>query len=66
LPDLLRVENPEFLKQFVDFVTGSSFVPKYTDGYKIKVEFNMIESPNADSLTVAHTCENTLKLPALA
>ena len=28
-PDLLRRSNAEFLGRFLDFVTGSNFIPKY-------------------------------------
>jgi hypothetical protein len=67
LVDLLRdrcESNNEFLRDFVWFITGSSFIQRST--LKMTVEFNYTESRSFDSLPVAHTCVKTLKLPGLA
>jgi hypothetical protein len=56
LPDLLRGKDPSFCSDFLEYVTGSAFIPYNNAEYEIKVEFNSIESKSFDSLPQAHTC----------
>jgi hypothetical protein len=66
LVDVLRDkcrENSEFLREFVWFVTGSHYIRQ--SEFKINVEFNSKENLSDNALPIVHTCENTLKFPAL-
>jgi len=73
LPDILRKgEEKErrkgennFLLSFVQFCTGSCYLPDPAGhpDFKINVEFSMSIDHNA--LPTAHTCSNDLVLPAL-
>ena len=70
LPELLRRSGTKFLREFLRFVTGSSYVP-YTNSrtdYWITIEFNGTEedSAHAASLPVCHSCAKTIKLPPTA
>ena len=56
----LEKEHPDFIRQFVFFVTGFKFLPLETD-FKIKIEFNGNEL-RPDSLPEVHTCDNVLVL----
>ena len=67
LPELLcamELEKPEFLLDFVEFVTGIRYIPYPTNvlKFQIVVEFNF-EGMSPDGLPVAHTYCNTLLLP---
>jgi HECT-domain (ubiquitin-transferase) len=71
LPDMLREldkdEHDDFPTQFVRFATGFPYVP-HPDcdrDFKIVVEFHNTELSD-DAWPMAHTCENTAKLPASA
>ena len=67
LADLLRdreKSDPDYARTFLFFVSGYQAVPM--EGFKITVEFNILESGDVASLPVAHTCVSTLKLPGLA
>jgi HECT-domain (ubiquitin-transferase) len=57
-------KDNDFLRDFVWFVTGSSYVQRLTN--EITVEFNYKESSFQDSLPVAHTCAKLIKLPGHA
>ena len=63
LPDLIR-EVTGLHRRLLHFATGYFYAP--FGETKLKVEFNDKESPSEGSLPVAHTCENTVKLPAKA
>jgi HECT-domain (ubiquitin-transferase) len=65
-PDLLRRAEAAFVSDFVEFVTGSAFVPYMKKDYKITIEFNQAELESSDYLVVAHTCPNVLKIPGSA
>lgn len=56
-------DNEEFIRDFVWYLTGSKYIRQ--SEFEIKVEFNGDET-NFDWLPIVHTCENTIKLPALA
>jgi hypothetical protein len=78
LPSLLheRGSDAEFLAKFVQFASGSSFIPN--SDFKILVEFTSFhdaevgqeedegDKMSPDALPIAHTCENTLTFPATA
>ena len=57
--------DDDFLRQFVFFSTGSSFIPKKSNDFKVIVEFNCFEMVE-DSLPMAHTCDLTIKFPGTA
>ena len=66
LPELLyamELEKPEFLLDFVEFVTGIRYIPYPTNvlKFQIVVDFNFEMSP--DRLPVSYSCCNTLLLP---
>jgi hypothetical protein len=66
LVDVLRkkcADNKEFIGDFVWFVTGLHTIRQ--SDFKIIVEFNYSENMHDDSLPIVHTCENTIKFPAL-
>ena len=64
--DLLRKKysiNNSFIRDFVWFVTGSYYIRQ--SDFHIKLEFNYSENWDEDALPMVHTCENTIKFPAL-
>ena len=69
LPDMLRElekeEEHDFPTQFVRFATGCRYVPDCDRDFKIVIEFHNTELSD-DAWPMAHTCENTCKLPASA
>jgi len=73
LPELLRdleEKDPDFPSKFVEYATGSPYLPHLESNpdFKITIEFNSedqdIKDPN--SLPVAHSCINLVKFPATA
>jgi HECT-domain (ubiquitin-transferase) len=61
--DIIKELTEEELQDFIWFVTGWKYVPR--SGLTITVEFNHVEAKE-DSLPVAHTCTQDLKLPGEA
>jgi HECT-domain (ubiquitin-transferase) len=64
--ELLRkkcAENKEFIRDFVWFVTGSYYIRQ--SDFKITLEFNYSEKWDENALPMVHTCDNTIKFPAL-
>jgi hypothetical protein len=55
--------NNSFIRDFVWFVTGSHYIRQ--SDFHIKLEFNYSENWDEDALPMVHTCENTIKFPAL-
>ena len=72
LHDKIRENSdPEFLKNFLCYCTGQSYVPtlKAFPDFRIILEFSSgdeDEKCHPEHLPVAHTCEHTLKLPIQA
>jgi hypothetical protein len=60
-------DDPSFVSEFVSLCTGSSFIPDvdFHPDYCIQVEFNASEM-TPESLPTLHTCDNLMKIPALA
>jgi len=58
-------KNSDFLEDFVQFCTGSNYLPFASPGekaFKIIVEFNFT-APQPGCHPLAHTCVNTIRLP---
>jgi len=59
-------KNSDFLEEFVQFCTGSNYLPFVSPGddkpFKITVEFNFTQ-PEPGCHPMAHTCVNTIRLP---
>jgi len=62
--------SSDHLSLFVFFCTGYYYLPHRNpsapESFAIYVEFNFAEMPDEESLPVAHTCQNLLKLPGMA
>ena len=67
LKEVIREMDNDDLESFISFCTGFNYLPHrhHNGAFKIKIEFNVSEMEEM-SLPVAHTCVNTLKLPAQA
>ena len=66
IPEAIRGDK-EFAQKLLFFATGWNHVPYYCQSkYRLTIEFNDNELPDADSLPVAHICVNTLVLPGQA
>mmetsp|Transcript_38179 Transcript_38179/g.80336 ORF Transcript_38179/g.80336 Transcript_38179/m.80336 type:complete len:882 (-) Transcript_38179:220-2865(-) len=60
-------KSPDFLEDFVEFCTGSTYIPFSSPGekaFKIIVEFNFT-SPEPGQLPMSHTCVNTIRFPGM-
>ena len=68
LKEVIQEMGNDDLESFTSFCTGFNYLPhRHQKGaFKIIIEFNITEMKNEMSLPVAHTCDNTLKLPAQA
>jgi len=59
-------KNSDFLEEFVQFCTGSNYLPFASPGvdkpFKITVEFNFTQ-PEPGCHPMAHTCVDTIRLP---
>ena len=60
-------DDPTFIANFVEFCTGSPFLPDIdlNPDFHIRLEFNASEMEQ-DFLPVVHTCDNCIKIPARA
>ena len=60
-------DDPTFMANFVEFCTGSPFLPDIdlNPDFHIRLEYNWSEMEQ-DFLPVVHTCDNCIKIPAQA
>jgi hypothetical protein len=60
-------EDPTFISNFVEFCTGSPFLPDIdlNPDFHVRLEYNGSEMEQ-DFLPVVHTCDNCIKIPAQA
>ncbi len=70
MAELLRQkmkDEPSFMSNFVEFCTGSPFIPDIdlNPDFHVRLEFNGSEMEE-DFLPVVHTCDNCIKIPAQA
>jgi hypothetical protein len=54
----------DFLHEFVEYVTGTNYIRRLD--FKIKVEFNVTELRDPESLPAVHSCVKTIKFPGTA
>lgn len=66
IQDKMR-DDPSFITNFVEFCTGSPFIPDIdlNPDFHLRLEFNGSEMEE-DFLPVVHTCDNCIKIPAQA
>ena len=60
-------DDPTFIANFVEYCTGSPFVPDIdlNPDFHIRLEFNAFEMEQ-DFLPVVHTSDNCIQIPAQA